>query len=70
MPHGSLTAWAQHCGWTLRALPGEPAQPNKSLAQRVMHRLEASKLVHKNGRTYTLTKSGMEAARNPTASAT
>jgi hypothetical protein len=66
-PHGSLTAWAQHCGWTLRAPPGEPVQPNKSLAQRVMRRLEESKFVHKNGRSYTLTKTGLEAAKNPTA---
>jgi hypothetical protein len=69
MPHGSLADWAQHCGWMLQARPGQPSQPYKSLAQRVMKRLIENKFVTKNGPAYVLTKLGIEAARGPDHSA-
>ncbi len=64
-PHGSLTTWAEHCGWTLPARPGDPAKPNKALTQRVMKRLIDGKLVRKTGRSYELTKDGIKAAGSP-----
>jgi hypothetical protein len=67
-PHGSLADWAQHCGWMLQARPGEAPKPNKSLAQRVTARLIENKFVHKDGRSYTLTKSGLGATKTPTTS--
>jgi hypothetical protein len=64
-PHGSLTTWAEHCGWTLPAKPGEFAKPNKALTQRVMRRLIDGKLVRKSGRSYELTKDGIKTVQSP-----
>jgi hypothetical protein len=69
VPHGSLSDWAQHCGWMLQAKPGEQARPYKSLAARVMGRLIENGYAKKNGRTYTLTKTGLQEAQNQPKSA-
>jgi hypothetical protein len=53
----------------LKAKPGETPQPNKSLAQRVMKRLDDNGLVKKNGRSFTLTILGTETAKKPAATA-
>jgi hypothetical protein len=68
-PHGSLTDWAQHCGWVLQARPSVPPKPNKSLVQRVMKRLLDDRLVRMEGRGYVLTKAGLEAIKDPAESA-
>jgi hypothetical protein len=62
VPDGSVADWARHCGWMLRASPGEAPQPNKSLTHRVLKRLVENKLVQKKGRLYVPTKAGIDAA--------
>jgi hypothetical protein len=62
-PNGSFAAWAKHCGWMTQALPGEEAQPYKSLVHRVMKRLTENRFVTKNGRAHALTKAGIEATK-------
>jgi AAA domain len=57
-PGGSIAQWAQDCGWTLTAKPGEQAKPHKSLVYRVLTRLVESSLVKKNGNTHSLTTAG------------
>jgi hypothetical protein len=66
VPHGSLADWAKHCGWTLKAPPGEPARSNKQLAHRVMVRLVDNKFATLSGRNYMVTKAGLAAIQKPT----
>jgi AAA domain len=58
-PGATLEKWAQDCSWFVA---GDLAKPNKSRAQRVMKRLERSKLVEKDGRDFVPTKAGAKAA--------
>jgi hypothetical protein len=62
-PSGSLAEWAQDCGWFLQGKAGDQNQPNKSLARRVIARLQKDKLVAKEGRSFTLTKTGRTTAQ-------
>jgi hypothetical protein len=62
-PNGSLTEWAEDCGWMNQGKPGEVAQPNKSLVRRVMKRLTDTKRAEKIGNDYTLTRKAKDAAK-------
>ena len=68
-PHGSLSDWAEHCGWYLPAKPGEQARAYKSLVARVVKRLVDNGLVQKKGANCTLTKTGLQQAQDQTKSA-
>jgi hypothetical protein len=61
-PKGSIADWANHCGWLSTPMPGELAQPLKSLVHRVLKRLGTSGMVAQKGGKYRLTKAGKEAA--------
>jgi hypothetical protein len=60
-PEGSLSEWAQACGWMLSGRGDQPSMPNKSLVQRVLVRLINDKQVAKEARRYVLTKQGKKA---------
>jgi hypothetical protein len=59
-PDGSTVQWASDCRWHVA---GDPTKPNRGLAQRVLKRLQADKLVAKEGRDLVLTKTGTAAAK-------
>ena len=57
-PHGTLEEWAADCGWHF-----QDGGANKSMAKRVIDRLQKAKLVTKEGRDFVLTRNGKEAAK-------
>ena len=65
-PEGSMADWAIECEWFQ---PNNKTVPYKSLVQRVLKRLEKSRLIKKYGRGFTLTPAGKKAAKSAEADA-